>query len=51
MQSDGSYSAFSPIVHGDIALSINTEYIKNTIQINLQVPCHCRPTPAYRMDA
>ena len=24
MQSDGSYSALSPVVHGDIALSINT---------------------------
>ena len=27
MQSDGFNSAFSPVVHGDIALSINTHYI------------------------
>ena len=24
MHSDGSYSAYSPVVHGDIALSITT---------------------------
>ena len=30
VQSNGSYSALSPVVHGDIALSINTN-TKNTI--------------------
>ena len=30
MQSDGFNSALSPVVYGDIALSINTQY--NTIQ-------------------
>ena len=30
MQSNGSYSALSSVVHGDIALSINTNTIKKT---------------------
>ena len=34
MQSDGSYSALSPVVHGDIALSIKKKQIQK-IQIVL----------------
>ena len=37
VQSDGFNSALSPVVYGNIALSINTHYIKKN-KINL--PCH-----------
>ena len=40
MQSDGSYGTLSPVVHGDIALSINTQY--NTIQYT-SVVMGCSP--------
>ena len=37
MQLDGLNTALSPVVYGDIALSINTQY--NTI---LRIPSYCK---------
>ena len=34
MQSDGFNSALSPVVYGDIALSINTHYITSWLKIS-----------------
>ena len=35
MQSDGFNSALSPVVYGDIALSINTHYITSVLSLFL----------------
>ena len=42
MQSDGFNSALSPVVHGDIALSMNTQYNTQTPYLEFEIQFQIR---------
>ena len=55
VQSDWLNSAFSPVVYGDIALSINTQYntilIRNKYKLRVSTCISIRPVPVCKIDS